>query len=40
MTAVISLLIIISISLLITRIGTLAFVHTELSKEVAKFQAR
>lgn len=40
MTAVISLLIIISISLLITRIGTLAFVHTGLSKEVAKFQAR
>lgn len=40
MTAVISLLIIISISLLITRIGTLAFVHTGLSKEVAKFQSR
>jgi len=40
MTAIISLLIIISISLLITRIGTLAFVHTGLSKEVAKFQSR
>lgn len=40
MTAVISLLIIISISVLITRIGTIAFVHTGLSKEVAKFQAR
>ena len=40
MAAVISLLIIISISLLITRIGTIAFVHTGLSKEVAKFQAR
>ncbi|HKL36547.1 MAG TPA: TrkA C-terminal domain-containing protein [Salegentibacter sp.] len=40
MTAIISLLIIISISVLITRIGTIAFLHTGLSKEVAKFQAR
>lgn len=40
MTAIISLLVIISLSILITRIGTLAFVHTGLSKETAKFQAR
>lgn len=40
MTAVISLLVIISLSVLTTRIGTLALVHTGLSKEVAKFQAR
>lgn len=40
MTAIISLLIIISLSILTTRIGTLALVHTGLSKEVAKFQAR
>lgn len=40
MTAIISLLIIITLSVLTTRIGTLALVHTGLSKETAKFQAR
>lgn len=40
MTAIISLLIIISLSILATRIGTLALVHTGLSKDAAKFQAR
>ena len=40
MTAVISLLVIISLSMLTTRIGALALVHTGLSLEVAKFQAR
>ena len=40
MAAVISLLVIISLSLLTTRIGALALVHTGLSQEVAKFQAR
>ncbi len=40
MTAIISLLIIITLSVLATRIGTLALVHTGLSKETAKFQAR
>lgn len=40
MTAIISLLVIITLSLLTTRIGTLALIHTGLSKDVAKFQAR
>lgn len=40
MTAVISLLVIITLSVLTTRFGTLALIHTGLSKEVAKFQAR
>lgn len=40
MAAIISLLVIISLSILATRIGTIALVHTGLSKEVAKFQAR
>lgn len=40
MTAIISLLVIITLSVLTTRIGTLALIHTGLSKEVAKFQAR
>lgn len=40
MTAIISLLVIISLSVLVTRIGALALVHTGLSKETAKFQAR
>ncbi|SFN80251.1 potassium channel family protein [Salegentibacter flavus] len=40
MTAVISLLVIITLSILATRIGTIALVHTGLSKEAAKFQAR
>ncbi|MDT0643488.1 TrkA C-terminal domain-containing protein [Zunongwangia sp. F363] len=40
MAAIISLLIIISFSLLTTRIGSLALIHTGLSKETANFQAR
>ena len=40
MTAIISLLVIISLSVLATRIGAIALVHTGLSKETAKFQAR
>ncbi|MGA9324512.1 MAG: TrkA C-terminal domain-containing protein [Salegentibacter sp.] len=40
MTAIISLLIVISLSVLATRIGTLALVHTGISIETAKFQAR
>ncbi|MDT0687184.1 TrkA C-terminal domain-containing protein [Autumnicola psychrophila] len=40
MTAIISLLIIISLSILATRIATLALIHTGMSKETAKFQAR
>lgn len=40
MTAVISLLVVITLSVLATRIGAIALVHTGLSKEAAKFQAR
>ncbi|MFD2516436.1 potassium channel family protein [Salinimicrobium flavum] len=40
MTAIISLLVIITLSILATRIGTIAFIHTGLSKDAAKFQAR
>ena len=40
MTGIISLLIIISLSMLATRIGALALIHTGLSMEMAKFQAR
>ncbi len=40
MTGIISLLLIISLSLLATRIGALALVHTGLAKEAANFQAR
>jgi hypothetical protein len=40
MVALISLLIILSLSILITRIATVALVHTGLSKETARFQAR
>lgn len=40
MVSVISLVIIIAVSILITRIATLALVHTGLSKQTAKFQAR
>lgn len=40
MTAIISLLVIISLSVLATRIGALALIHTGLSKEAANFQAR
>ena len=40
MAAVIAVLLTVSVSLLITRIGTSALAHTGLSKEVARFQAR
>ncbi len=40
MTGIISLLVIITLSVLTTRIGALAFIHTGLSRETAKFQAR
>jgi hypothetical protein len=38
--AVIAVLLTVSVSLLITRVGTSALVHTGLSREVARFQAR
>jgi hypothetical protein len=38
--AFIAVLITVSVSLLITRVGTTALVHTGLSREVARFQAR
>lgn len=40
MLAVVSLLLIITLSLLITRIAGVALVHTGLSREIARFQAR
>lgn len=40
MAALISLLIVLTLSLLITRIATVALTHTGLSREVAQFQAR
>ncbi len=40
MTAIISLLIIIMLSVLTIRIGSIALIHTGLSSEAAKFQAR
>ncbi len=40
MLAIITLVIILAISLLITRVATIALTHTGLSKESAKFQAR
>ena len=40
MLAIISLVFILAISLLITRIATVALIHTGLSRESAKFQAR
>lgn len=40
MIAIISLLLVICISILITRIATVALAHTGLSKEAARFQAR
>ena len=40
MLAVVSLLLIITLSLLMTRIASVALVHTGLSREVARFQAR
>jgi len=38
--AVVSLLMVVALSLLLTRIATVALVHTGLSREVARFQAR
>ncbi len=40
MIPIISLLIVVSLSILITRIATIALTHTGLSKESARFQAR
>jgi hypothetical protein len=40
MVAVISLLLVITISILVTRIASIALVHTGLSRESARFQAR
>ena len=40
MIAIISLLTIIALTIIITRIATMALTHTGLSREVAKFQAR
>jgi hypothetical protein len=40
MVPIISLLIILTLSILITRIATVALVHTGMSKETARFQAR
>ncbi|NOK57506.1 MAG: potassium transporter TrkA [Chloroflexi bacterium AL-W] len=40
MLAIISLLLVITISIVITRIATIALTHTGLSKESARFQAR
>lgn len=40
MAAIISLLIILTLSILITRIATVALTHTGLSREIARFQAR
>jgi hypothetical protein len=39
-TAIVAVLVTVSVSLLITRVGTSALVHTGLSREVARFQAR
>jgi len=40
MVSIFSLLLIISLSILITRIATIALLHTGLSRESARFQAR
>jgi len=40
MLAIVSLLLVISISILLTRIATIALTHTGLSRETARFQAR
>lgn len=40
MIAIISLLIVVTLSILITRIAAIALIHTGLSKESARFQAR
>jgi Trk-type K+ transport system membrane component len=40
MISVISLLVVLTLSILVTRIATVALTHTGLSQESAKFQAR
>lgn len=40
MVAIISLLVFISLSILVTRIASMALIHTGLSKDAARFQAR
>lgn len=40
MTAVVSLLVVLTVSLLVTRIATVALTATGLSRETARFQAR
>lgn len=40
MVAIVSLLLVLSLSILITRIATLALTHTGLSRQTAKFQAK
>ena len=40
MISIVSLLVVIFVSILITRIATIALTHTGLTKESAKFQAR
>ena len=40
MIPIVSLLVVVSLSILITRIATIALTHTGLSKEAARFQAR
>lgn len=40
MTAVISLLVVLAISVIVTRIATVALLHTGMSREAAQFQAR
>ncbi|WP_103665844.1 TrkA C-terminal domain-containing protein [Gracilimonas amylolytica] len=40
MIAIISLLVVISLSILVTRIAAMALIHTGLSKDAARFQAR
>lgn len=40
MLAVISLLVVIAFSIIVTRVATIALIHTGLSREVARFQAR
>jgi len=40
MLAIVSLLVVVSVSILITRVATVALTHTGLSREAARFQAR
>ncbi|NJK33035.1 MAG: potassium transporter TrkA, partial [Deltaproteobacteria bacterium] len=40
MYAIISLLVVVTLSLIITRIATIALMHTGLSRPVSQFQAR